>query len=298
MKRFRDTPACPFLIAAAVALALVLALLLLSSCGAAQPARGSAQDDAAAKQARAKTMTEAADDAAIKAAALQAQATLDAAAAQATRIPADIEKAAQSRAAALVAKAIADAVRAVADRAETAAEKAQDAGRLERAAEAKDADARAFAFWCRWIGLGGVLIGAVIGMALARLVDGKTGAWIGGGIVSLGFLATAFGSTVTWLPVALIGSIVLGLGAWALFHGRQKQVGAKLSHLVDTIEGNTDATVAESKAALASAVKRSGLGAWFDRLRAGWYAETKQLDPVSTDPSQAPTVAITKGSQP
>lgn len=295
MKRFLNLPAWPFCVLAIV-LGVAL-LLLIAGCGSSAPARGSAQDDALQKQARAATERDAADTDAKKAAELAAVALLDEQAALISRLPADIEKAAKAKADAIVAKAISDAEEATAIKAEKAYDASKGMAEVEREKESKAADARAFAFWTRWIGLGGVLIGAVIGIALARLVDGKTGAWIGGTVAGLGFLATAFGSTATWLPVALIGSIVVALGLWALFHAKEKQAAAavkdvavSLSHTLDTVEGNTEASVRQAKQSLSGAINRSGLTGFFDRLRAGWTSTTRALEPIA--PELAPTVAI------
>lgn len=285
MKRLQDLPAWPFV----SALVIVLIAYLMMGCSH-PPARGSAQDDAVAKQERARTERQAADVDAILAAELGARAALDEATAVVTRLPADIERAAQSKAAAIVAKAIADAEEATATKAERAAVFAQDAAQTERKEEAKSADARAFAFWTRWVGLGGVLIGAVIGLALARLMGVQTGLWIGGGVAGLGFLATAFGATVTWLPVALMAGIVVALGLWASFHGREKQataavkdVAVRLSHTLDTVEGSTSDSIAHAKQSLTAAINRSGLSSFFAGLRNGWNTTTVTLPPIADE---------------
>ncbi len=286
--RFRDFPAWPFGILALVIAACFLALCM-SGCGAAPVPRGSAQDDSIEKQARAKTQRESADADALTAAGLAAQAMLDESAAQATRIPADIERAAQSRAAAIVAKAIADAEEKTATKAESAAEKAKGAASLERAVEAKVADDLAFRSVCRWIALASVVAALVLGGILARLISCTAGVVAGGALAGLGFAILTFGAAAPWLPWAFPVLLLAVIGFWAWTHGRHQKVTVALSHTLDTVEGATASTIADAKAALGKAVARSGLAGWIDRLRAGWSTSTATI--VAPELSPMPTPA-------
>lgn len=289
--KFRDLPAWPFgLLALAIAVAFVV--LLIAGCGSTPPPRGSAQDDAIDKQARAKTQREAADADALKAAVLNAQALLDEAAAQATRIPADIAKAAQSRADAIVAEAIADAEEKTATKAGAAARAAQEAGRDERVAEAKVADDLAFRAICRWIALASVVASLVLGAILARLVSGTAGVVAGGALAAFGLAILTFGAAAPWLPWAFPVLLLAVVAYWAWTHGRHLAVTVALSHTLDTVEGATESTLADAKANLGKAVERSGLSRWIDRRRADWTViRAPASAPIA--PELAPTVFTT-----
>jgi hypothetical protein len=252
-------------------LPLLLALaLLLIGCGETPVPRGSAQDLAVGAAARADSNALAADQAAVEAA--RAGAAADALEAAAKALPTDerIRAAVAARVEAASSKAVADALQRQADKAADDAQDLTEAARRERNADLQAAEDRRWVFLCRCVGLAGVGAGALLGGLLTWLSGPKLGLPLGSLIVGTGLLVTAYGATITWLPIALAAVVVVAVIVWAIAHSRSLRVGAELSKTVDALEGNASVTVAEAKESLAKAVGSSGLGKRFTRLRRGW----------------------------
>lgn len=249
---------------------LVFLALLLAGCNEAAIPRGSAQDQAASLTARSTTSTAAADAAVVDAAKASATAAELEHQAVADPTPAKIAAAADARVAAASAQAVSDALAKVAAKAQTDATAAAILARQERAADAKDEDQRNWMATCRWIGLLGLLAGGVLGCLLGYFSGPSVGIPVGGSIALLGLLVVAYGQTITWLPVALGAAVLVGLGAWAVTHYRHLQVTTALSKTVDALQGTSATTVKDAKGELATAVAKSGLTGFFDRVRATW----------------------------
>lgn len=144
----------------------------------------------------------------------------------------------------------------------------QDRRQVAAARAASDAEWRSR---CRWIGLGGLIaslvLGAVIGWA-ASLPAGIGFASVG---LVVSFACAGYGATVTWLPGAVLGLVVLGAAAWLVVHLRQGRVTLALSKTVDAFEGQAGITVEAAKRELKAAASR--LGARLPRhvaLRKAW----------------------------
>jgi len=247
-----------------------LALVLFTSCGTPPPPRGSAQDQAASAAGRAEATTALADAAGIDAARAHAEADELARQADAQPTAERIQRAADARVKAVAARAVEDALLRQADAARAAALQSAIAARDERAAELLAADLRRWANLCRWIGLGGLAIGALLGGVLGWLAGPRLGVPIGAIVAGTGLLVVAFGATIAWLPLVLAGLVVAGLVAWIVVHQRALRVGLALSKTVDALEGRTASTVGEAKQALRSAVTGSGLAGRIERARARW----------------------------
>lgn len=261
-------------------------MLCLWGCGSsAEPARGSASEHAASVNARAETTALASDQAHVEAAAKDGKARALEDAAKRDPTPARIEAAVAARVEAASATAVANALAKVAGYSAAASRAASIDARKEREADAASADLRQWVWFCRIIGLVGVVAGGVLGGLLCWIFKSALpGAPVGAGIAGLGLLVVAFGQTVTWLPLVLGGAFVLGLGLWALKHVRGQAVSVALSRTVDALNGEASVTVAEAKDKLGKAVSRAGLQDFFDRVRVGW--ESKDEEPT-------PTVVIT-----
>lgn len=263
-----------------VALLSLLVAISMAGCGDVPPARGSAQDQAASAAGRADASATAADAAAIDAAHAQGRADELERQAVAKPTPELIKAAADARVDAAAKAAVATALRQVADGASQAAAKSAEDARREREAEAQAQDDRSWLRLCRWIGLAGVVLGALIGGVLCRFAGFKVGVPAGGLIAGTGLLVVAFGATVTWLPLALGGAVLAGGITWAIVH--RKELVAKdgataallaASHVIDAVEGTARATAGEAKAALAEAAKSARLTDKIKDARSTWKAE-------------------------
>lgn len=253
-----------------VLLCLVPLLLLLEGCGEKPPPRGFAQDQAAGATARSEFNAKAADDAALEAARAEGEAAELQHQAETMPTAERIRLAADARVRAASAKAVADASDRLAKAAAEEARKSTEAARQEREADAIAADLRRWVNLCRWFGLAGVAAGALLGGLLCWFVGPKVGVPAGALIAGTGLLVVAFGATVTWLPLALAGTVVVGLLVWAVAHQRTLALGDALSQTVDALEGKATTTLDDAKKALGKAVGRSGLKARLTRARARW----------------------------
>jgi hypothetical protein len=207
--------------------ALFACLFMLSGCAEPTPARGSAIEHAADANARASTNAKAADKARVEAAEAKGRADQLTAEAKAANTEAAIAKATDARVEAASKLAVADALDRTAKDAAEEARKAEEGARLEREADARAEDDRAWTRLCRLIGLIGVAAGVLIGGLLCYLTKGITpGAPIGGTIALTGILVVAFGATVSWLPIVLGVTVVGGLIAWAIVHRKDLHAGA------------------------------------------------------------------------
>lgn len=257
----------------ALVLAALAALLALAGCGDVPPPRGSAQGQAAEATARADSTVRAADAAEIDAAGLDAKAKhLEQQAVQ-DPTPARIQAAADARVEAASALAVAAALRRQADAAAVAAATAAERARLERESDARAAEDRAWVKLTRLVGLVGVGVGALVGGAIALLVNPRLGILTGLLVAGTGALCSAYGEAYRWLPLALGGGLVLSLVAWALAHYRVGRVGVALSRALDAAEAEPHPDLADeqdqAKAALAKAITAAGLKGRFERLRGG-----------------------------
>lgn len=254
-------------------LILLLACLLLTSCGDNPPPRGSAQDQAAGAAGRADSTTAAADAAGVAAASAQARADQLERLAVATPTEERIRLAAAARVDADVAVAVARELKRQAEEATAAAERAAGLARQEREAEQRAADDRRWRNLCRWLGLVGVVAGAALGGLLTWFASARVGVPVGATIAGLGLLVAAYGQTVAWLPVALLAAVLAGLAAWGLYHLRALRLNLALSRTVDALEGTAATSVMAAKEALGEAVARSGLASQIARKRAQWKAK-------------------------
>jgi hypothetical protein len=272
MKRICEIRAVPVL-TFVILLTITLITLSLNGCGStvAEPLRGSAVELASDKNARAIATTHASDAAAIDAEAKDATAKALEDAAKADPTPVRIEKAVAARVDAASARAVANALAKLSARADADAKDASEAARKERADDAATSDLRHWVFLCRCIGLAGVAIGALLGGLLVWFTKQPTpGAPIGGIIAGIGMLVVAFGSTVTWLPLALTAAIIAGLTLWAILSHRTLKVSDALSHAVDALRGEAKTSASDALTALGKAVNKSGLRKRIDRARTTW----------------------------
>lgn len=253
---------------------LLLALLLSGGCSDA-PRPGTAQDQAATAASRAETTRTAADQAAQDAARKDGQATAMENQAKATPTADLIRRAAEARADAITAQRIAEALDRLATDASEAATAKAKAAAIERAAELAEADRRWWVGITRCVGLAGVLLGLLIGGALARYASPREGAFWGILIAGAGILAAGYGATLSWLPVVAIALIslltVAGLLVWWRRHGATAGVAIAASRTIDAMEAepipDASETVAQAKLALGRAVDRSGMRRRLDSLR-------------------------------
>jgi hypothetical protein len=193
-----------------------------------------------------------------------------------------IEEAVQARVKADIARAIASAQAESLSKAQKAADDARVKADAERLAEAASEELRAWVRLCRWIGLAGVAIGALLGGVLGYFAGPRTGIPIGGLIAGTGMVVVAFGATITWLPLVLGAVVVIGVVAWILSHQRTLRVGFEASRTIDAIEGAADMTAVKAKAELSRALKRSGLEARFAKVRSRWKA-ISLINPMRQD---------------
>lgn len=261
------------ILATGLILAALAGALALAGCGEVPPARGSAQDQAAGATARADSTVRAADAAEVDAARLEATAKQLEQRAVQDPTPDRIRAAADARVEAASAQAVATAMRRQADAATIAATDAAKSAQLEREADARAAEDRAWVWITRMVGLVGVGVGALVGGAIALLVNPRLGILAGLLVAGTGALCSAYGAVDRWLPLALLGALVLALVAWALGHWRIGRVGVALSRALDASEADPHPDLADeqdqAKAALAKEIKAAGLQQRFERLRGG-----------------------------
>ncbi len=210
--------------------ALVGCLTLLTSCAESAPRPGTAQAQAATATARAETDNRAADTAAVEAAAKQAKAQELERQAIATPTPELIRRAADARVEAASASAVAAALHRVADEAEADAAAAAKRAASERAAEAQAADDRWWRMITRIAGAAGIVLGILIGGITAKLIDAKTGAFLGLLLAGSGLVVALYGAAFTWLLILLGVALVLAIVVWSLHHRRQ------IAELIDLID--------------------------------------------------------------
>lgn len=251
---------------------LILCLVVLASCGKEPPPRGSAQDQSARSTARADATAIAADEAGVAAARARARADHLQREAVATPTEQRIRLAVDARLEAEVAEGVAKELKAQAEKATDEAERAAQLAREEREAEQRAADDRRWRILCRWLGLGGLVAGVLLGGVLAYFAGPRVGVPMGALITGTGLLVVAYGATVSWLPLVLAGVVLAGLVAWAIASQRTLRLGMELSRTVDVIEGKAKGTVKDAKQDLGKALDRSGLRPRFQRLRARWQA--------------------------
>ena len=273
-----------------ILLVLVAIVPLLAGCSETkpQPALGSAVAFSVSEHARAASLQHDADAAAIEAARLQAIAVELEKVAKASGIQRDIDAAVNARLAAAVGQAVSSAQQASATRATTSALGAEQNAAKERAQDAEDQDVRAWVKTCRWIGLAGVAIGALLGGVISWLIDPKVGVPIGCIVSGVGLLVTGYGSTVTWLPTALFIVVMLAGAVWAFFHNRLHGVAFAASETIDAVEGTATKTAGHAKAALEKAIGRAGLTSRVESARNSW--ENFSGRKTDVHPANAPTV--------
>jgi hypothetical protein len=76
---------------------------------------------------------------------------------------------------------------------------------------------------------------------------------------------------VQWLPIVLLGLIIVSGIVWAILHARDQKVVASASKVIDLMEvmptkAARDA-VTKAKESLGTAVKKSGMGKVLEKLR-------------------------------
>lgn len=254
-------------------LLLLATLVFLASCGDVPPVRGTAAEASAAAAGRSEIALRESDGSAIAAAKSKAKAAELARLATEEPTAARIAAAADARVEAAAWAAVAEATHKIAEEAKADAAKHVEAARAERLAEAKADEDRHWLAICRWVGLGGVVAGALIGGVLAYFVTAKVGILTGSLIAGTGFLATAFGATVTWLPIAVLVVVVAGLAIWAWSHRGALAVVRAASLTIDAEAGQTlQTTASEAKTLLGKTIDASGLRGRLSKIRAKWYA--------------------------
>jgi len=253
---------------------LIVLIPIITACSA-DHRPGYAQDQAASAAGRADATRGAADQAAIDAAAKDGAATALETQAKTTPTAELIRRAAEARADAITAQRVAAALeRLAADASSTATAKARAAA-TERAAEQAEADRRWWVGITRAVGLAGVLLGLLIGGALARYASPREGAFWGILIAGAGVLAAGYGATLSWLPAVSIGTVavaaIAGLLVWWRRHGATAGVAIAASRTIDAMESepipDASEAVAQAKIALGRAVDRSGMRSRLDKMR-------------------------------
>lgn len=237
--------------------------------------QGSAQDQAASAASRAETTRAAADQASQDAARKDGQATALENQSKATPTSDLIRRAAEARADAITAQRVSDALERLATDASASATAKAKAAAIERAAELADADRRWWVGITRAVGLAGVVLGLLIGGAIARYASPKEGAFWGILIGLAGILTAGYGASLSWLPVvaisAMSAAVVLGLVIWWRRNGGLAAVALAASRTVDAVEADPHpdarADIDAAKAALGKAVDRAGMRPRLDRLR-------------------------------
>lgn len=254
---------------------ILIFAILTSGCDHDWPRKGTAQGQAASAAGRAEATRTSADQAAQDAAAKEGRADALESQAQAQPTSDRIRQAAEARADAMTARRVADALdRLAKDASATADAKARLAAQ-ERAAELADADRRWWVGITRAAGLAGVILGLLIGGAIARYASPREGAFWGILIAGAGILVAGFGASLAWLPVVAISIVALlaaaGLIAWWRRHGQTAGVAIAASRTIDAMEAepmpDASETVAQAKRALGAAVDRSGMRRRLDSLR-------------------------------
>jgi len=258
-----------------LAMAMTIAVILVAYGCTEQPRPGSAQVQAATASGRADATRSSADQAAMDAAAKDGAAAALESQAKATPTADLIRRASEARADAITAQRVSEALERLATDASAAATYKAKAAATERATEQAEADRRWWVGITRCVGLAGVLLGLLIGGALARYASPREGAFWGILIAGAGILAAGYGATLSWLPVVAIALValltVVGLLVWWRRHGATAGVAIAASRTIDAMEAepipDASETVAQAKLALGRAVDRSGMRRRLDSLR-------------------------------
>lgn len=256
-------------------LLILAAVLILGGCNDTPPARGSAQDHAAAASGRAETTTRAADASVVDAADKTARADEMERQAKEQPTEARIRAAAEARIEAAAATAVATAMRQVSDLAAVDAQAASNLAADERRVEQ---DAQAYRAWlrlCRLVGLGAVVAGCVLAGVVGYLTRSpRLAALVGVTLAGTGCVVVAFGPASSWMPWLVVPGGACAMAAWAWAHRGEIRRGTTYrsaaiagSRTVDAIERDVRAKADEAKAELARALTTAGMADDIERLR-------------------------------
>ena len=220
---------------------------------------------------RLEDLTTKVDTAAVDAAKLTATAEVLTEEAKADPTQAKILAAYNARVAAAIEVAAAAALKKQKDDAKKDAAEAAKQAKKDAAEETKAASLAAWVNLTRWIGLGGVAIGMLAGGILFWLGYARYALPVAACLIVTGLAVVGYGATVQWLPIVLLGLVILSGIVWAILHARDQKVVASASKVIDLMEvmptkAARDA-VTKAKESLGTAVKKSGMGKVLEKLR-------------------------------
>ena len=222
-------------------------------------------------QMRLEDLTTKVDTAAVDAAKLTATAEILTEEGKADPTQAKILAAYNARVAAAIEVAAAAALKKQKDDAKKDAAEAAKQAKKDAAEETKAASLAAWVNLTRWIGLGGVAIGMLAGGILFWLGYARYALPVAACLIVTGLAVVGYGATIQWLPIVLLGLIILSGIVWAILHARDQKVVASASKVIDLMEVMPDkaarSAVSTAKEALGAAVKKSGMGKVLEKLR-------------------------------